>query len=138
MCERCQWAAVYRWSIAAQNDFAARMDWCVASDFSGANHNPQAKVAGGTEIDVAAGETVSLDASETTDPDGDALTFKWWQYHEADSASAVVSITNADAQSGASFVAPSEPGKQVQIILEVTDSGTPPLTHYQRVFVNID
>ncbi|WP_433933916.1 hypothetical protein AB3662_05720 [Sorangium cellulosum] len=30
-----------------------------------------------------------------------------------------------------------EPGKQVHIILEVTDKGTPPLTNYQRVVVTI-
>ncbi len=28
----------WRWVIAAQNDFAARMDWCVASSYSAANH----------------------------------------------------------------------------------------------------
>jgi hypothetical protein len=44
----------------------------------------------------------------------------------------------ADAASKkASFVVPDEPGKQIQIILEVTDNGTPPLTHYQRIICNI-
>jgi hypothetical protein len=133
-----KWAAVYRWSIASQNDWAARADWCVTSNYSGANHNPIAKVTGGTNISGDAGATVPLDASETTDPDGNGMTFKWWQYHEADSADAQVTISNADAQTGASFTAPNESGKQVQIILEVTDNGTPPLTHYQRLFVNIN
>ena len=32
---------------------------------------------------------------------------------------------------------PNEPGKQIQIILEVTDNGTPPLIGYQRVIYNI-
>ena len=31
---------------AAQNDFAARMDWCVQSAFGGANHAPVARVDG--------------------------------------------------------------------------------------------
>ena len=44
---------------------------------------------------------------------------------------------NADSLDKASFVVPNEPGKQVQIILEVTDNGTPPLTGYQRVICNI-
>jgi hypothetical protein len=130
-------SALYRWTIKAQTDFAARMDWCMASDYKGANHQPIAKVTGGNKKSVAGGETVQLDASETTDPDGNGLSFKWWQYHEADSASAKVTIANDTAKTGASFTAPSEPGKEVHIILEVTDDGKPPLTRYQRVYVSI-
>lgn len=129
--------AIYRWIPAVQNDLQARMDWAVTPTFAGANHNPKAKVTGGTRRSVSGGETVMLDASETTDPDGDALTFKWWQYNEADSAAALVSISNPTAQTGASFTVPSEPGKEVHIILEVTDNGSPPLTNYQRVIVSI-
>jgi hypothetical protein len=132
-----KYKSVYRWSIAAANDFAARMDWAVTSEFNGANHNPRAKVRGGTVINAAPGEVVDLDASASMDPDGDALTFKWWQYHESDSVSAKIVISNATSKT-ASLVVPDEPGKQVQVILEVTDDGMPPLTHYQRVFVNIE
>jgi len=85
---------------------------------------------------VKAGETVKLEAA-ATDPDGNTLTCKWWQYTDADSATATVSIANRDSMDKASFVAPNEPGKQVHIILEVTDNGTPPLTGYQRVLCNI-
>jgi hypothetical protein len=126
----------WRWIPTLQNDFAARMDWCVASDFAGANHNPKAQVAGGLERSAAAGDTVTLDASGTTDPDGNTLTYKWWQYCDADSASARVTISNAGS-AAASFTAPDEPGKQIHIILEVTDDGKPPLTRYQRVIVSI-
>lgn len=129
--------AWWRWIPAAQNDYAARMDWAVADDFKKANHNPVAKVKGDLVRSVAAGATIDLDASETTDPDGNALTFKWWQYHEADSVSAKVTISSDTAKTGARFTVPSEPGKQVQIILEVTDDGKPPLTHYQRLLFNI-
>ena len=37
----------------------------------------------------------------------------------------------------ASFFAPNEPGKQLHIILEVTDDGTPSLTHYQCIIMTI-
>lgn len=30
-----------------------------------------------------------------------------------------------------------EPGKQIQVILEVTDNGTSAFTNYQRVFINV-
>ncbi len=46
-------------------------------------------------------------------------------------------IAGSDSANEASFVVPDEPGKQVHIILELTDSGTPPLVGYQRVVCNI-
>ena len=125
----------WRWIPAAQNDFAARLDWCV-KEFKDANHAPGAEVQGALKRDVKPGETVKLKAT-ATDPDGHKLTTKWWQYADADSATATVAIANSDSLDQASFIAPNEPGKQVQIILEVTDPGTPPLTGYQRVICNI-
>jgi Cellulose-binding Sde182, nucleoside hydrolase-like domain/Cellulose-binding protein Sde0182, C-terminal domain len=125
----------WRWVPAAQNDFAARMDWCV-KEYKDANHAPVAKVKGALVRDVKPGETVNL-AATATDPDGNKLTYKWLQYTDADSANATVTIANSDSLAQASFVVPSEPGKQVQIILEVTDSGTPPLVGYQRMLCNI-
>ncbi|HEU6447189.1 MAG TPA: nucleoside hydrolase-like domain-containing protein [Verrucomicrobiae bacterium] len=125
----------WRWISAAQNDFAARLDWCV-KDFKHANHPPIADVKGGFVRDVKPGETVELSAT-ATDPDGNELSCKWWQYTDADSATNTVTIAHADLLDKASFVAPNEPGKQVQIILEVTDDGTPPLVGYQRVLCNI-
>ncbi len=125
----------WRWVPAAQNDFAARMDWCV-KDFAHANHAPVAKLKGSNQRDVKPGETLKLSAT-ATDPDGDKLMFHWWQYSEADSARATVTITGSDSANEASFVVPDEPGKQVHIILEVTDSGTPPLVGYQRVVCDI-
>ena len=125
----------WSWVPAAQNDFAARVDWCV-KEFKEANHAPVAKVKGNLNRDVEAGETVTL-AATATDPDGNTLTCKWWQYADADSATANVTIANSDSLDKASFVVPNEHGKQVHIILEVTDNGTPPLVGYQRVIVTI-
>ena len=125
----------WRWVVAAQNDFAARMDWC-EKGVDEANHAPVARVKGPLVRDVQAGATVTLSAT-ATDPDGDRLTCKWWQYSEADSAEAVVPITGSDSLDRASFVAPDEPGKEVHIILEITDNGEPPLVGYQRVICRI-
>ena len=125
----------WRWIPAAQNDFAARLDWCV-KDFKDANHPPAARVKGSLQRDVKAGDTVRLEAT-ATDPDGNQLTYKWWQYANADSATNTVTIANSDSLGKASFVVPNEPGKQIQIILEVTDNGTPSLVGYQRVICNI-
>ena len=121
----------WRWVPAAQNDFAARMDWCVR-EFNDANHPPIVKLKGETHRVVKPGESVTLQAT-ASDPDGNKLTYKWWQYSDADSAVATVRIANADSLDNASFIAPDETGKQIHIIFEVTDSGTPPLVGYQRM-----
>lgn len=125
----------WRWVPAAQNDFATRMDWCV-KEFKDANHHPVVKVDGGLTREVKPGATVKLSAT-ATDPDGNDLTYRWWQYHEADSVKATVAITGSDSADTASFVVPNEPDKQFHVILEVTDNGTPPLTHYRRVIVSM-
>ena len=125
----------WRWIPAAQNDFAARMDWCV-KEFKDANHAPVAEVMGDLKREVKPGETVQL-AATVSDPDGDTLTSKWWQYADADSATTTVTIANSDSLDKANFVAPKEIGKQIHVILEVTDDGVPALTGYQRVIFEV-
>ena len=126
---------VSRWIEAFDNDFAARMDWCVR-DFSEANHAPAVVVDVSLYRDVNPGETVKLEAA-ATDPDDDGLTYKWSQETGVESASSAVEIANSDSLDQASFVVPKEPGKQVYIILEVADDGAPPLVGYQRIIFNI-
>jgi hypothetical protein len=120
---------------AIQNDFAARADWCV-KNFKEANHPPVLKVVGSLDRTVRPGETVKLEAT-ATDPDGDKLGYKWWRYADADSAEAEIPIAHADSPDRATFVVPDEPGRTIHIILEVTDSGTPPLTRYQRIVFTV-
>ena len=125
----------WRWIDAIQNDFAARADWCV-KEFKDANHPPVIHLNGALNRTVKAGETVKL-AATATDPDGDKLACRWWQYADADTATGTVTIANSDSWEDANFVVPNESGKQVHIVLEVTDNGTPPLTRYQRVVCDI-
>jgi hypothetical protein len=127
---------MWRWFDAVQHDFAARADWCV-EPYDQANHPPQVKLLHPSDLKVRPGESVSLNAKGTTDPDGDVLSFRWWQYEEADSAESKVTIKDAES-SLANFVVPDEAGKQLHIILEVTDNGTSPLVRYQRVVCDIE
>jgi len=126
----------WRWIGAIQNDFAARADWCV-KEFDEANHCPIVNVDGKLTREVPPGETVRLGAT-ARDPDGDNLTFRWWQFAEADSAAATVNIRGSNSAARASFVAPNEPGKNVHIVIQVTDNGTPPLARYQRIICEIE
>ena len=80
-------ATIWRWRTALQHDFAARMDWTI-KDVREANHNPRVMVNGraSTEpliVEAQVGTPIVLDATGTTDPDGDALTFHWFFYPEA-------------------------------------------------------
>ncbi|MDP6634687.1 MAG: DUF1593 domain-containing protein [Phycisphaerae bacterium] len=133
-------ASVWRWREAYQNDFAARMDWCVNPKRSDANHHPAAVVNGVkgksvVSITARAGDTVTLNAAGSSDPDGDKISYRWFQYVEAGSARSV-NIANKNSNKIA-FKAPNEPGKTLHIILELRDSGQPSLFGYRRVIIAI-
>lgn len=128
--------AGYRWADGIFRDWAARMDWCV-KPYNEANHAPNAVFKGSLNQNVAPGSTVQLSAEGSSDPDGDSLNYRWWQYFEADSADANVKFINGNFNK-ASFVVPNEPGKDIHVILEVSDTGSPILTKYQRVIFTID
>ncbi|HUB52897.1 MAG TPA: nucleoside hydrolase-like domain-containing protein [Terracidiphilus sp.] len=149
-------ATIWRWREAFQNDFAARMDWTV-KDFAHANHNPQVVVNGqsGTgviEISAKAGQTITLDASGTTDPDHQSLTYQWFLYPEAGltgTHGADVSLSGGDGPI-ATVLAKSAcrpmwlpgipchgPGV-MHVIVAVTDNGSPRLTSYRRIIVTVN
>ncbi|WP_297088125.1 DUF1593 domain-containing protein [uncultured Draconibacterium sp.] len=128
-------ASVYRWRPTFQNDFAARMDWCV-KDFEEANHSPEVKVKGEIIQHVKPGEKIKLKA-KSFDPDGDKLSYKWWNYTDASTIENELRITNNESADKAGFVVPDEPGKVIHIILEVADNGTPALTAYKRFVYKI-
>jgi hypothetical protein len=128
---------IWRWTEALQNDFAARADWCV-KPYDQANHAPVVKLAHATDLKVRPGDKVSLSAEGTTDPDGDTLAYRWWQYQEADTYEGAVTMNSAEPQDAVLIVPEdADDGKTIHIICEVTDAGTPALTRYQRVVLTI-
>jgi hypothetical protein len=125
-----------RWVRMLQNDFAARAEWCVR-DYENTNHPPVVKLNHPNDLNAGAGEAVRLSGT-ATDPDGDDVNYTWWYYVEAGTYRNNVTIENANSRE-ASFVVPSDarPGDTIHIILEVTDTGSPPLTRFQRVVVTV-
>jgi len=129
---------IARWADAFQNDFAARADWCILP-YGEANHPPAVKLDHSTLLTSAPGVVVHLSAAGTSDPDGDQLTFHWWYYEEASSYKGIVEIENADAQN-ASLTVPGDFDEEaaIHIICEVKDNGSPLLTRYKRIIINVE
>jgi hypothetical protein len=124
------------WIDDANRDFQARMDWCVAEEYENANHHPIIRITGKLDRTVSSGKTVTINADKTTDPDGDELSFRWWQYKEAGSYDGLVKLQNPETNK-TTFIAPqvSKP-ETIHIILEVLDKGSPALKAYQRIIIN--
>jgi hypothetical protein len=126
-----------RWAVDLQNDFKARLGWC-GSEFKQANHPPVVRVKSKLQRTVSPGDTVVLDASDTTDPDGHGMKFEWFHYPEPGSYLGPVIAIRKATSARTSITAPEVDSVQtVHFVLIVTDSGSPPLTRYQRVILTV-
>jgi len=128
---------LWRWRDDFQNDFAARMDWCTKS-YDEANHPPVPVLSHPEQITVKSGQGFMLDAFDSYDPDGDNLSFLWFQYPEAGSYKKIINLglpENSHRISGTAPVVKEE--QTVHVILKVTDKGEPRLTKYKRVILTI-
>lgn len=128
---------LWRWRDDFQNDFAARMDWCI-KNYEEANHPPVPILNHPETITVKSGEGFGLDAGSSYDPDGDNLSFLWFHYPEAGSYKKLIEINSAENISHVWVIAPKvEKEETAHFILRVTDKGNPPLSRYKRVIVEI-
>jgi hypothetical protein len=131
--------SLWRWREDFQHDFAARMDWTVTS-YEEANHAPVPALGHLDTLTVRSGEIFGLSAAGTTDPDGDSMSYWWFQYPEAGSYGAPIPF--APLSENLYFVhtirAPEvQQPETAHFILRVTDKGTPALSRYKRVVVHI-
>ena len=94
---------MWRWTDVLQNDFAARADWCV-KPYEEANHPPAVVLGHPPDLEVRPGATVELSTRGTSDPDGDGLEYRWWQYREAGSYDGAVEMRDGEMRDAA-FVA---------------------------------
>lgn len=141
------YATIWRWRQAYQNDFAARMDWTI-NPYDEANHPPVARLATPAYIKAKAGDRVDLSAAGSSDPDGDTLSYEWFVYEEAgtrsmsSSDSGVKHEIKGEDQQNAWLVVKRDrvvrPGTgTMHVILAVTDHGTPRLTRYKRMIIDV-
>ena len=128
---------IWRWRKEFQNDFAARMDWST-KPYKEANHPPVVKLSPGTRLTVRSGESFTLSAAGSNDPDGDHLSYLWFQYPEAGSYKEPIKLGYAENHHTVSGQAPvvGKP-ETAHFIVKVTDMGSPALTRYGRVIVTI-
>lgn len=110
--------------------------WSAVCLYKDANHPPVVKLRTPQEIVVKCGEKVALSAEGSYDPDGNALTYRWYNYKEAGNYGSIIPVENAD-QAVAAFTAPNTACK-LHFILELKDNGAPALTRYGRIVVTVE
>lgn len=122
--------------LAAQNSFAARMKWAVTPKFSEANHEPTVMIQGNLKVMANAGQKIKL-YGLVSDPDGNKVSVKWWQM-PAGTYQNKVEINNATSLQ-TEIIVPKDAtaGQTIHVILEATDDGSPALTKYQRVIIEV-
>ena len=156
-----------RWFTDIQNDFAARIEWCLTDDDKAVNHAPSVSIEEGIDIEAKAGEEVTLTAVGK-DQDDDNLTYKWWRYFEADTYQDSKITTEAKVEdlggmqidikrqlgkdekvdtikindankAKMSFTVPEDAksGDTIHMVVEVQDDGKHQLKHYQRVIITV-
>ena len=122
---------------AAQNALAARLLWSVTGTYASANHEPRVTIEGSARLSARPGETIRLQGV-ASDPDGDAVTVRWWRWKEIDTYPGVVALsTPTSLATTVQVPADATAGQTLHLILEVTDDGAPPLTRYRRVVVTV-
>ncbi len=127
-----------RWKNDIQQDFAARMDWTMSS-YEDANHPPKVMLAHDSQLTASSGDSITLNAYGTSDPDGDSLSYHWFNYPEAGTLEEPIDLGHAVNDFDVSFQLPEvDKTESAHFILRVTDKGTPALSRYKRVIVTIE
>ncbi len=118
------------------------MDWSATSKYEDANHHPIAVVNGDSsrkilEVSAAPGSTVKLDTKGSSDPDNNVLNYNWSFYKEASSYDRAVKIENRSSATATVSIPLDASGKDIHVILELHDNGSPNLYAYRRVIITV-
>lgn len=113
---------------------AARMKWSVTPDYEDANHYPE--LSGPFEITAAPGQTVTLRA-KASDPDGDNLSLKWWNFPVGTYDGSIQVDDPSSARTSVTIPADAKSGQTIHFVLQATDDGKPQLTRYLRTVITV-
>jgi hypothetical protein len=136
-------ATIWRWREHFQNDFAARMNWCVAETFTKANHNPRPvfngdRTTGVVMITAKSGSTVSLSAQGTDAGDSNQnVKVSWWIYPEAGTIKDATLTPTGALTAQVALPGATKPGT-LHVILQAEDDGTPALYAYRRIIIQMN
>ncbi len=134
--------ALIRWAEDIHNDFKTRMLWTVTNDYSKANHHPIAIVNKDKSRQIIymvakSGKEIHLDAAASYDPDGDSLEYDWQFYKEPSSYKGNLQFLNHDTPCMRLSVPDDAKGKNIHVILKVTDKNRSALCSYRRIIINV-
>jgi hypothetical protein len=130
-----------RWAADLQNDFKARMDWCVQPP-NAANHPPRVILNGRPanaplRIEAAPGSLLTFDTTGTSDPDGDQVRFEWMAYREPGTYDGPLALEKTNSPNLSLRIPPDAASRTLHFVLSVSDSGQRPLTRYARAVVTV-
>lgn len=136
-------ATVFRWRPDIQADLAARVQWGLDLPAT-INHYPAIQVnqsSGKAPLQIHArpGEELILNASLSSDPDGDRLSFEWMLYPEAGSFQDLENVKVSKLnEAQLTLNIPNQETGEIHLILRVKDDAQYPLVSYKRVIITVE
>ena len=85
---------------------------------------------------AAPGQTITL-RCKVSDPDNDKVNVEWMQFKVGGTKDLLTFGNAKSATTTVTIPATTKAGEQLHAILQTTDNGTPALTHYHRVIINV-
>lgn len=113
------------------------------SSFAEAIHAPEVVIDGDAGLDVTRynvepGAEMTLDATNSTDPDGDTLSFQWWNHRDVENTRRNPEAVNIQDPESATRVVDvsADTGREHHVILDVVDDVKPTLMRHRRVILD--
>ncbi len=124
------------------NDFKVRWQWAIQSNVANANHHPIPVVNGDSGLapirqSVVSGQKIKLNASGSSDPDGNALSYQWVIYNEISLPGATLTASTGIETEITIPENDTEELGYVHAYVRITDNGAIPLTRYKRVIFEV-